>query len=71
MQMTLYDIDYFRMNLNVLESANEGEFLLANKLRFRRYYVNNRDGMFTFCTEIVNVEHVKFQGSIGMVHGAV
>ena len=57
-KLTLYDIDYFKMNLNVLETFDEGEFTLANRLRFRRYYVNNTtvgDGMYTYCTEIVDV----------------
>ena len=73
MQLTLYDIDYIRMNLNVLETFDEGEFTLANRLRFRRYYVNNTtcsDGMYTYCTEIVDITSVKYKGSIGMAHGA-
>ena len=73
MKLTLYDIDYIHMHLNALESFDEGEFTLANRLRFRRYYVTNStccDGMYTYCTEIVDMTALKYKGSIGMAHGA-
>ena len=41
LNLKLYDIDYFRMHLNALEAFEEGEFTLADKLRFRRYYATN------------------------------
>ena len=61
------------MSLNALETFEEGEFTLANKLRFRRYYVTNTtytDGMYTYLTEVVDSTAVKYKGSIAMVHGA-
>ena len=73
LNLKLYDIDYFRMHLNALETFEEGEFTLANKLRFRRYYVTNTtytDGMYTYLTEVVDSTALKYKGSIAMVHGA-
>ena len=73
LNLKLYDIDYFRMHLNALENFEEGEFTLANKLRFRRYYVTNTtytDGMYTYLTEVVDSTALKYKGSIAMVHGA-
>ena len=73
LDLKLYDIDYFRMHLNALETFEEGEFTLAGKLRFRRYYATNTtytDGMYTYLTEIVDSTVLKYKGSIAMVHGA-
>ena len=38
--LSVYDIDYLAMRLNVLESAQVGEFVLANRIKFSRDYVN-------------------------------
>ena len=36
--MAVYNIDYYGMGLNLIEHFCEGEFVLANRLKFRRYY---------------------------------
>jgi hypothetical protein len=57
--MKLFEIDYFAHKLNVLESFEEGEFLLAERIKFRRYYApcptSPDPTMYAYCTEISDV----------------
>jgi len=34
----MYELNYFESKLNVLEAFEEGEFVLADRIKFRRYY---------------------------------
>ena len=54
MQLQLYNIDYYGLRLNVLETFEEGEFVFAQKLKFVRKYVTDPTNatMFTHHTEI-------------------
>lgn len=58
--------------LNVLETFAEGEFVLAQKLKFvRKYVVDTKDSTnYSHYTQISNIaigsEH---RGQIGMFHG--
>ncbi len=38
--INLYDINYMQLKLNVLESFDEGEFVLANRINIKRSYVS-------------------------------
>ena len=74
MKMILYDIDFYGMGLDVLQTFDEGEFVFANRLRIRRYYVDSTtcgdQGMYTYCTEIIDITKNQHKGSIGIAHGA-
>ena len=35
----LYDLDYFKKRLYALESFDDGEFLFANRIQIKRYYL--------------------------------
>lgn len=39
MKLAVYDIDYFAMRLNVLETFDEGEFVLASKIKVKRKFL--------------------------------
>ena len=41
MQLHHYDIDYYNLRLNALESFEEGEFTLSKRLKFVRKYIND------------------------------
>jgi hypothetical protein len=36
--MAVYNIDYYGWGLNLIEHFCEGEFVLAQRIKFRRYY---------------------------------
>ena len=38
--INLYDINYMQLKLNVLESFDEGDFVLANRINIKRSYVS-------------------------------
>ena len=71
LELSVFDIDYFGMRLNVLETFDEGEFVLAERLKFIRGYVNDTKDqtMFTHHTKIFDVTLSQYRGSIGMFHG--
>ena len=63
------------MGLNVIQLFDEGEFVLANKLKFvRRYVTDTKDSsMFTHFTEVFDSRIAEsggaFRGQIGVFHG--
>ena len=71
MKLALFDIDYFKMRLNVLESFEEGEFILAKKIKFVRKYVHctKDSAMYTHVSEIFDHTLTEYKGSVGMLHG--
>ena len=54
LELNVYDIDYYGMNLNALEKFDEGEFVLGNRLKFeKKYLTDTKDSyMYTHYTEI-------------------
>ena len=54
MQLQLYNIDYYALKLHVLETFECGEFVLGQKIKVIRKFVNDpsETGMFTHYTEI-------------------
>ena len=54
MSLAVYDIEYMQMRLNVLESAQLGEFLFANRIKFKRDYISCLEDAekFTMHTQI-------------------
>ena len=71
--LRIFEIDYYASKLNVLETFEEGEFVLAEKIKFRRYYAacptSSEPDMYTFCTEISDVTQQQKHASLAMVHG--
>lgn len=57
----------------MLETFEEGEFLFADKIKFRRYYgpcsTSSDAGMYAYFTEISDVTAEHKHASIAMVHG--
>ena len=54
MQLQLYNIDYYALKLHVLETFECGEFVLGQKIKVIRKFVNDPSdtGMFSHHTEI-------------------
>ena len=71
--LRIFEIDYYASKLNALENFEEGEFVLADKIKFRRYYAPcptaTDPGMYTFCTEVSDVTQQQKHASLAMVHG--
>jgi alpha-beta hydrolase superfamily lysophospholipase len=71
--MKLFEVDYYGQKLNVLELFEEGEFILADKIKIRRYYSNCPTSpdpdMYCFLTEISDVTIQQKHASLAMVHG--
>ena len=42
MQLHHYDIDYYKLRLNALERFEEGNFILASRLKFIRKYIPDK-----------------------------
>lgn len=61
------------MRLNVLETIEEGECVLAQKLKFVRKYLHctTDSAMYSHYSQIYDstLAHDQFRGSIGMFHG--
>ena len=68
-----YDIDWYGMRLNVMESFDEGEFVLAKRIKFVREYVKDtKDPLnYTHTTKIfdVTLSESGYRGQIGLFHG--
>ena len=75
MQLHHYDIDYYKLRLNVLEKFEEGEFILAKRLKFVRRYVHDKLDplMYTHMTTVSDItlqaNNEQYRGSIGLFHG--
>ena len=75
MELHHFDIDYHKLRLNVLETFEEGEFVLSKRLKFVRKYVRDPvdPAMFTHLTTIQDLtregEEEQYRGSIGIFHG--
>ena len=71
--LCMYQLNYFEHKLQVLESFEEGEFLLAERVKFRRYYTQCSTAadpeLYAFCTEVQDVSVQTKHASIAMVHG--
>ena len=73
MQLALYDIDYYKMRLNVLEKFEEGEFIFAKKLKFIRKYLHCTEDpvMYSLYSEIYDhtLSSEQLKGSVAIFHG--
>ena len=72
--MALYDVDWFKYGLNALENMEEGEIIVAKRIKMRRYYADcktsSENGLYAFMTEMSDLEQVdNYKGSIAIVHG--
>ena len=71
--LSLYEIDYFGQRLNVLETFEEGDFVFADRIKFRRFYApcttSKDEAMYAFLTEISDVTILDKHASLAMVHG--
>lgn len=71
--INLYDINYMQLKLNVIESFDEGEFVLANRISIKRGYVSAKTQADTtsydYVTRVHDVTIDKKRGSIAMIHG--
>jgi len=55
--INLFDINYQQLKLNVLESFDEGEFVLANRISIKRGYVSAKTQTDTTCYDYVTKVH--------------
>lgn len=66
-------MDYFGMRLNVLELLEEGERILANRIRIKRYYKDTpKEGdpdNWNYMTTIEDITIKEKKATIAMVHG--
>ncbi len=71
--LNLFDINYLQLKLNVLESFDEGEFVLANRIHIKRSYVSAKTqadpAMYDYVTRVHDVTIEKKRASIAFVHG--
>jgi len=71
--INLFEINYQQLKLNVLESFDEGEFVLANRIGIKRSYVSAKTQSDTtsydFVTRVHDVTVEKKRGSIALIHG--
>ena len=71
MTVKLYDIDYYKERLNVLDTFDEGEFEFADVIDVKRYYASCKTHpdptMFAFVTKISH--KTERRGAIAMIHG--
>jgi hypothetical protein len=71
--INLYDINYMQLKLNVLESFDEGEFVLANRINIKRSYVSAKTqsdpASYDYVTRIHDVTIEKKRASIALIHG--
>ena len=68
--MAVYNIDYYGMGLNLIEHFCEGEFVLANRLKFKRYYKMCYGDLPIHLTEVYDTTQQNYlKGSIVLVHG--
>jgi len=54
MKLSVFDIDYHGLDLQILESFDEGEFVFASKIKFiRKFVTDSKDkAMYTHYTQI-------------------
>ena len=61
------------MKLHVLETFDEGEFTLANRIHVKRYYTapktQSDSTLYDHCTKIHDITIETKRGSIALVHG--
>ena len=70
-KLAVFDLDYEGMGMNVLESFNEGEFVFASRIKFKRSYAvdSSESTMFSHYTQIYDDKIHSFRGEIGVFHG--
>jgi hypothetical protein len=71
--INLYDINYLNLKLNVIESFDEGEFVLANRINIKRSYVSAKTqsdpASYDYVTRVHDVTIEQKRGSIALIHG--
>lgn len=72
LEMSLYEVDYYKERLNVIEHFEEGEITLANRLSIKRDYIpiptHPDPTMYAYHT-VMEDTTIEKKGTIGMVHG--
>ena len=70
----LYDLNYYKMRLNLLEAFDEGSCLLANRIKLERYFLPiTTPGMDShaceYITRVTDVTVAQLRGTLCFLHG--
>lgn len=71
--LNLYDVKYFELKLQALETLDEGEITLANRIHILRKYVAPKtqtdSSLYEHTTKIHDITIEQKRGSIALIHG--
>lgn len=71
--LNLYDVKYYEQRLHLLETLDEGEITLANRIQILRKYVAPKtqtdSTLYDFMTRVQDITVAEKRGSIVLIHG--
>jgi hypothetical protein len=69
----VYKIEYYKERLQVLEHFDNGEFIFAGRLKFKRYYnaskTHSDPTYYDFISNVSDVTKKEKKASVVLIHG--